>query len=112
MMVQEIWPVQEVRYLVFNNISPLVLPAHQILSTINIPWIWHYTAIRSANIFLANVMDSPLGAAEKQSSYNQARFLRAYNYHELFRWFGPLVISTEPLDPFAFETKRETLQTP
>ena len=75
------------------------------------PWIWHYTAIRSANIFLANVMESPLEAAEKQSSYNQARFLRAYNYHELFRWFGALVISTEPLDPFAFETtKRETLQ--
>jgi starch-binding outer membrane protein, SusD/RagB family len=75
------------------------------------PWTWYYTAIRNANIFLANVMDSPLGAAEKQSSYNQARFLRAYYYHELLRWFGPLVISTEPLDPFAFETtRREDIQ--
>ncbi|MCH5598980.1 RagB/SusD family nutrient uptake outer membrane protein [Niabella ginsengisoli] len=49
---------------------------------------------------------------EKRSSANQARFLRAYYYHELFRWFGPLVITTEPIDPFIFDsTKRENLKT-
>jgi len=75
------------------------------------PWIYYYKAIRNANIFLANIDNSPLEPSEKISSKNQARFLRAYYYHELFRWFGPLVISEEPLDPFAFETtKRETLQ--
>lgn len=74
------------------------------------PWTFYYNAIRNANIFLANIDNSPLASAEKISSANQARFLRAYYYHELFRWFGPLVISTEPSDPFAFDdTKRETL---
>lgn len=75
------------------------------------PWRFYYMNIRSANIFLANVQKSPLSEAEKVSSANQARFLRALWYHELFRWFGPLVISTEPTDPFAFsDTRRETLK--
>lgn len=75
------------------------------------PWTWNYKAIRNANVFLANIANSPMEESEKISSMNQARFLRAYYYHELYRWFGPLVITTEPTDPFAFETtKRETLQ--
>lgn len=75
------------------------------------PWTWYYKAIRNANIFIANVDRSPLVDAEKVSSKNQARFLRAYYYHELFRWFGPLVISEAPIDPFAFATtKRENLE--
>lgn len=68
------------------------------------PWTWFYKAINNANTFLANVDSSPLTDAEKESSKKEARFLRAYYYHQLFRWFGPLVISTEELDPFAFET--------
>lgn len=76
------------------------------------PWRFYYGAIRNANIFLANVDHSPLTQQEKASSRNQARFLRAYFYHELFRWFGPLVILTEPIDPFSFNTtKREDLKT-
>lgn len=75
------------------------------------PWTYLYKAIRNANLFLANVDRSPLEESEKISSKNQARFLRAYYYHELFRWFGPLVITEEPIDPFAFETtKRESLE--
>ena len=75
------------------------------------PWIWYYKAIRNANIFLANVDSSPLKGTERDSAKAQARFLRAYYYEELFRWFGPLVISEEVMDPFALSsTKRETLQ--
>lgn len=75
------------------------------------PWTWYYKAIRNANIFLASVPASTMEESEKISSINQARFLRAYFYHELYRWFGPLVISEEPIDPFAFETtKRESLE--
>lgn len=75
------------------------------------PWVWYYKAIRNANIFIANVDNSPLETSEKISSKNQARFLRAYYYHELLRWFGPLVISTGPIDPYNFKgIKRETLQ--
>lgn len=80
--------------------------------TLTHPWRFFYQAIRNANVFLANVEKSPLPADEKKSSLNQARFLRAYFYHELFRWFGPLVISTAPSDPFGFaDTRRADLKT-
>jgi hypothetical protein len=76
------------------------------------PWTFYYKAIKNANIFIARVDGSPLGEAEKIGSKHQARFLRAYFYHELFRWFGALVISTERIDPFVFETtRRESLET-
>lgn len=76
------------------------------------PWRFYYRNIRNANIFLANVGKSPMTPEEKQSSAAQARFLRACYYHELFRWFGPLVITTQPIDPFAFDTtRRESLKT-
>lgn len=74
------------------------------------PWIFFYRAIRNANIFMEHVDESPMTDEEKQSSYNQARFLRAYFYEELFRWFGPLVIYTSEGDPFSFDTtRRESL---
>lgn len=50
------------------------------------PWTFYYKAIKNANVFIANVDSSPLENSEKTSSKNQARFLRAYFYHELFRW--------------------------
>ena len=76
------------------------------------PWNFYYKAIRNANIFLANVDNSPLVEPEKSQAKAQARFLRAQYYHELMRWFGPLVISTDIMDPFAFKTtKRENMET-
>jgi hypothetical protein len=76
------------------------------------PWNWFYRAIRNANQFMANVDRSPLDDTEKKYAKAEARFLRAYYYHELMRWFGGLVITTDITDPFAFETtKREDLET-
>lgn len=79
------------------------------------PWRFYYEAIRNANVFLANVKNSPLPTApfdEKKYAENEARFLRAYYYHELFRWFGPLVLATAPGDPYAFaDARREDLKT-
>ena len=49
------------------------------------PWTFYYKAIKNANVFIANIDSSPLENSEKTSSKNQARFLRAYFYHELFR---------------------------
>lgn len=72
------------------------------------PWVFYYKAIKNANEFIARVDSSPLEETEKISSKNQAHFLRAYFYHELFRWFGPLVITTGEIDPFAFETTRRS----
>ncbi|MCF0175712.1 MAG: RagB/SusD family nutrient uptake outer membrane protein [Bacteroidales bacterium] len=64
------------------------------------PWNWYYTAIRQANGFLENVDNSVLEEAEKIQSKAEARFLRALYYHELYRWFGPFVISEKREDPF------------
>jgi starch-binding outer membrane protein, SusD/RagB family len=76
------------------------------------PWTWYYRAIRNANQFLQNVDRSPLGETEKKYAKAEARFIRAYYYHELMRWFGALVITTDVSDPFAFSTtKREDMET-
>ncbi len=76
------------------------------------PWTWFYRSIREANDFLANIDRSPLDEEEKTSLKAQARFLRALFYHEIYRWFGPFVITETPLDPFAFSsTKREDEKT-
>lgn len=76
------------------------------------PWNFYYRAIRNANQFIANVDRSPLAAQEKSYAKSEARFLRALYYHELMRWFGALVITTDVLDPFSFTTtKREDLET-
>lgn len=76
------------------------------------PWNFYYRAIRNANQFLANVDRSPLADEEKKYAKAEARFLRALYYHELMRWFGALVITTDVLDPFAFTTtKREDMET-
>lgn len=76
------------------------------------PWIFYYKAIRSANTFLNNVDRSPLEDAEKISLKNQVRFLRALYHHELFRFYGALVIGDKELDPLLYdEIKRESLET-
>lgn len=76
------------------------------------PWTFYYKAIRSANTFLDNVDRSPLEDNEKMGLKNQVRFLRALYHHELFRYYGALVISDKELDPLLYdEIKRESLET-
>lgn len=96
---------------VVKMITAGVSPTSNFLASTN-PWNWYYRAIRNANQFLANVDRSPLGATEKSYAKAEARFIRALYYHELMKWFGPLIISTDVMDPFAFKTtKREDLET-
>lgn len=75
------------------------------------PWNWYYTAIRQANGFLENVDGSVLEESEKVRSKAEARFLRALYYHELYRWFGPFVISVKREDPFDKSLVREDEKT-
>lgn len=92
-------------------VSSTITPDIEFIVTVN-PYIFYYKAIRRANVFLANIDQSPLADAEKNTAKYEARFLRAYYYHELMRWFGPLVITTEVMDPFAYTTtKRENMET-
>ena len=97
--------------LVQKMATSAIAPTSNFLAFQN-PWDWYYRAIRNANQFLANVDRSPLLPAEKNYAKAEARFLRALYYHELMRWFGPLVITTDVMDPFSFSTtKRENMET-
>lgn len=56
------------------------------------PWEIYYQAIRSANVFMANVVNSPIPEDEQVLWSEEARLIRAIYYHELFRLYGPLVL--------------------
>lgn len=47
-----------------------------------------YGRVRHANIFLNNIEDAPLSTNLKTRTKAEARFLRAYYYHYLLRYFG------------------------
>ncbi|WP_316840530.1 RagB/SusD family nutrient uptake outer membrane protein [Pedobacter gandavensis] len=51
-------------------------------------WTFLYTGIRMVNIYLKNVDNAPLSASLKAKSKMEARFLRAYFYHFLLKFYG------------------------
>lgn len=73
------------------------------------PWQHFYQMIRNANVFLKRVDSSPLSEAEKVSAKSQVRFLRAVYYHELFRWYGAVVITTDLFEAEDLTKTRATL---
>lgn len=61
-------------------------------------WGNYYKAIRQASTFISHVDDcgdANLTPELKRQYKAEARFLRAYYYFNLFRWYGPLVILPE-----------------
>lgn len=68
-------------------------------------WGGFYKAIRQASIFISHVDNCPdpnLTAEMRRQYKAEARFLRAFYYFNLFRWYGPLVILPETeFDPDA-----------
>jgi starch-binding outer membrane protein, SusD/RagB family len=55
-------------------------------------WATLYNRIRQANIYLKNVDGSPLSAQLKARTKLEARFLRAYYYHILMKFWGGVPI--------------------
>src|SRR5688500_7155043 len=52
-------------------------------------WSWMYEAIREANIALMNLPDATFtDETLKEQLIGEARFLRAYYYHQLLRFYG------------------------
>jgi hypothetical protein len=52
-------------------------------------WSWMYEAIREANIALTNLPDATFtDETLKEQLIGEARFLRAYYYHQLLRFYG------------------------
>lgn len=64
-------------------------------------WAPSYRAIRDANIVLENIDNVNTSDANKTMYTAEARFLRAYAYELLYKWFGPVPLRTsstsEPL---------------
>lgn len=60
--------------------------------------IWRnwFSMIRNANIYLKNVNIAPLSAGIKSRTTGEVKFLRAFYYHQLIRFFGgvPLIGDT------------------
>jgi hypothetical protein len=51
-------------------------------------WTTYYKKIRACSLFMQNVSNSPLSAAKKTRMAAEARFLRAFYYAGLIRYFG------------------------
>lgn len=51
-------------------------------------WSSWFSRVRNSNIYLKNVKKSPLSAAMQQRTTGEARFLRAWYYHQLVRFYG------------------------
>lgn len=66
-------------------------------------WAKYYADINNANVFLAEVDGSPLSASQKARTKAEARFLRAFYYHMLLKYFGGIPI----LGDQAYTTKEE-----
>ncbi|SMC85877.1 RagB/SusD family nutrient uptake outer membrane protein [Pedobacter nyackensis] len=75
-------------------------------------WSVPYKSIRLANVFLANVNRSPLSAAKIKRLRAEARFLRAWYYVSLLRYFGGIpLIGDAVIDVnHEFREKRSTYE--
>jgi hypothetical protein len=81
-----------------DNVAPALL-SQSVYGTnfkrflVDANWIYLYSKIRSANIYLANVEKSPLSSELKTRTKAEVRFLRAWFYHFLVKLYGgiPLV---------------------
>ncbi len=73
-------------------------------------WNWHYTGIKTCNIFLENVdrvpdMDASLKARRKA----EIRFIRAYHYFMLYTWYGDVPLFEKDI---SLEESRSIARTP
>ncbi len=65
-----------------ENLSP------RFVTVSNGVWYKYFLKIRAVNIFLKNVKISPLSPALQERTSSEARFLRAYYYTVLMKYFG------------------------
>lgn len=55
-------------------------------------WSYLYTGIRHVNIYLRNLPNMPLSQQLKDRTALEARFLRAYFYHNLTKYWGGVIL--------------------
>jgi hypothetical protein len=86
----------EGRYPALGNYDKVVTQgtfSGSFFSTIADQWARFYQDIQNANIFLAEVDKSPFSEAKKVRTKAEARFIRAFHYSNLMKYFGgvPLI---------------------
>jgi len=64
---------------------------------LRVNWSWNYKIIASANTLLASLEEVELDGEEELTA--EIRFMRAYAYFGIVRFFGPSVLETTPFDP-------------
>lgn len=69
-------------------------------------WSGYYQGIYRANLALENIPTITMDEELKVRLLAENRFLRAYFYFNLVRWFGELPLITEPLEPSEYEQPR------
>ena len=64
-------------------------------------WAPSYRSIRDANIVLDNMAATNMSDDKKKLYTAEAHFLRAVNYDQLYKWFGPVPLRTSSETPVA-----------
>lgn len=68
----------------------------------------YYQGINRANVAITRIPAIEMDAALKNRLVGEAKFLRAYYYFNLVRWFGGVPLNIKPLQPTEFKQPRAT----
>ncbi len=59
-------------------------------------WVRYYSAIANVNVALERLAEAEIAESDKVPLYAELKFLRAFLYFDLVRFFGNVIISTTP----------------
>lgn len=69
-------------------------------------WSGYYRGIYRANLNIGRIPDIDMNQALKERLIGENKFLRAYFYFKLVRWFGDVPLITAPLTPDEYKQAR------
>lgn len=69
-------------------------------------WRGYYQGIYRANVAIANIPPIPMDEGLKARLIGECKFLRAYFYFNMVRWFGDIPLIVQPLNPDEFTQER------
>ncbi len=69
-------------------------------------WSGYYQGIYRANLAIQEIPDIEIDEDLKARLIGESKFLRAYFYFKLVRWFGDIPLILEPLEPSEYEQSR------
>jgi starch-binding outer membrane protein, SusD/RagB family len=69
-------------------------------------WTGYFQGVARANIAIDKIPAIKMNEKLKERLIGEAKFLRAYYYFNLVRWFGDIPLITKPLSPSEFSQRR------